>query len=167
MQRTIALDFAHLNNKNVDIKQHWKLQMHKSLLLLSLFMSTSSLAETTDTATTCEHSCSELVYIDGSAHIIAKDSTGSVLRIVPLNIKKGETLKPINTQVQHSQSADVHEGSGTLKGSYEVKSKGNLYQTDTHIVHVSTVKFYDAHGDLLDVQVNRNAIPHNHKDPSK
>ena len=132
-------------------------------------MSANSFAETIDTTTTCEHSCSELVYIDGSAHIIAKDSTGSVLRIVPLNIKKGETLKPIDIEVEYSQRADVHEGSGTLKGSYEVNSKGNSYQTGTHIVHVTTVKFYDGHGDLLDVQVNKNTIPipQHREDPTK
>lgn len=143
--------------------------MYKPLLFLCLFMSANSFAETIDTTTTCEHSCSELVYIDGSAHIVAKDSTGSVLRIVPLNIKKGETLKPIDIEVEYSEGFNFHEDSGTLSGSYNVKVESESYETDSHIVHVTTVKFYDAYGNLLDVQVNINQIPipQHREDPTK
>ncbi|RUO42801.1 hypothetical protein CWE15_05195 [Aliidiomarina taiwanensis] len=97
----------------------------------------------------CQVSCSESVKLKNNYVIVVRDEQGSIFHIEQLDL--ASTVRHVGTVDPEAKIARVMVSSSP-DGSY-TNSSTERYETPTEIIEVTTHFYFNAAGELIDVQV--------------
>ncbi|RTE86414.1 MULTISPECIES: hypothetical protein [Gammaproteobacteria] len=130
----------------------------KSLIFVSLVISTfilSSPAEANPTRSVlsaeqleCQLNCTEIVRVGHQYLVVALNHRGEIFFVEPVDIPRNARKIEDSAYGQTDHLMTASSGAGTVDVSTET------YVTSTEIVVVTTIIFYNADGEIIDVQVS-------------
>ncbi len=138
--------------------------MRFPMILASLFLAAfppQSTATPVDQAlqartSDCASNCASLVRIGKSYVVVAKDAAGDILKVISVDLPLDAKFVPSAQEVRQDGVQSMASGA---TGGGTVQTRTETYVTATEIIVVTYYFYYDANGNLVDIQIDTRRFP--------
>ncbi|NHA14277.1 hypothetical protein [Thioalkalivibrio sp. XN279] len=104
----------------------------------------------------CVSNCASLVRIGKSHVVVAKDAAGEILRVISVDLPLDAKLVQSDQEVRQDGVQSMSSGA---TGGGTVETRTETYVTATEIIVVTYYFYFDANGNLVDVQTDTRRFP--------